>query len=101
MSSTEYAEYIAPPGEESAAIGRSRPVPGIYWGLGIFVGATATYLISRGVYNALNIGGGKTTSSLSILRAPTLGDPHPTTFPRPPLKPFFPVSAHAGRGGAL
>jgi hypothetical protein len=101
MSSTEYVESVAPPGEEAAATGRSRPVPGIYWVLGIFVGATVTYVISRSVFNALNIGVSKPTSSLFVIGVSTLGAAIATTFALAACKPFDRIASNAVRGSVI
>jgi hypothetical protein len=101
MSSTDQLEPMAPQHEEAAAVGGPRPVPGIYWVLGIFVGATATYLMSRGVYNALNIGGSKPTSSLFSIGTSTLGAAIATAFALAAYKPFDRISSNPVRGSII
>lgn len=101
MSSTEYVEPTASQEEATATIGGSRPVPGIYWVLGIFVGATATYIISRVVYDALNIGGSKPSSALYSIGVSTLGAALATTFALAAFKPFDRISSNAVRGSVI
>jgi hypothetical protein len=87
--------------EEPTAIGGPDPVAGIPWVLGIFLGATVTYIIARAVYNALDIQGSKPTSSLFVIGTSTLGAAIATAFALAAFGPFRRISSNGVRGSAI
>jgi hypothetical protein len=104
MSTTPIeSEQIGPVGgqDQQAAISGPNPVAGIPWVVGIFVGATVSYLISRTVYNALNIQASRPTSSLFVIGTSTLGAAIATAFALAGFKPFHRISSNAVRGSVI
>jgi predicted membrane protein len=86
---------------EAPSLTLSKPAPGVPWVLGIFLGATASYLVARIVYGALNIGNCKPTCALFSIGTSTLGAAIATTFALAANKPFDKIQSNAARGSLI
>lgn len=82
-------------------VGGSQPLPGVPWVLGIFVGATFSYLFSRLVYGALNIGDCEPSCALFSIGTTTLGAAIATTFALAAYKPFDRIQSNVVRGTVI
>jgi hypothetical protein len=85
-SGIEYERRAAP--EATPTAPRSDPRPGVPWVIGIFVGATVSYILSRVIYGALNIGDCAPDCALFSIGTSTLGAAIATAFALAGLKPF-------------